>query len=509
MTSPITRLTAPIFAVSILLLGLGVGAAWHVHRLQRSNSDLLADNFVGMRAAQKLEIGIREVHTQFGRFLINGDRKHLDRVPTLREQTEYWLGEAERSAKTEEEVELMARVRAGYDHFFREYDRLTSESAPHGVYWEISALIDPVLTNEILVPAHEFLELNEKLMQANELENQALADRLVWGLLILGTCGASGGLLAGLTIALVMRRRMVQVQLRLQDTAEQLNEVVGPITLTGGPGLRDLDFDLQKLAEPIRKVVRRLHQSQREVMRAEQLAWVGQIAAGIAHEVRNPLTTMKILIQAATEREAGELSPRDLQVLEEEIGRLERLIGSFLEFARPPKTEKRPFELDRVFRQTLGLIRPRAEAAGVTLKCRLPRPPLTLEADIGQVHQVLFNLLLNALQASPRGGTVTVEAKPARIRRRGGRYLVLSVRDEGPGLPGDLGDQIFEPFVSTKESGMGLGLSICRRIVEAHGGRVTAADHPGGGAVFTVTLPLSARAEVPGEVGDVVLARAT
>src|SRR5262249_21102502 len=114
---------------------------------------------------------------------------------------------------------------------------------------------------------------------------------------------------------------------------------------------------------------------------------------------------------------------------------------------------------------------------------------VVVEADFGQIRQVVLNLLLNALDAVPQGGTVWVRLAAPDTEADG--WLTLQVADTGPGLPGQLGQQIFEPFVSTKETGLGLGLSICKRIVEAHGGTLGAANRPEGGACFTVRLPIT------------------
>jgi signal transduction histidine kinase len=148
--------------------------------------------------------------------------------------------------------------------------------------------------------------------------------------------------------------------------------------------------------------------------------------------------------------------------------------------------EKRTFAVGPVVEQTVGLVSGRAEQQGVRTECAMPPEPVVLQADPGQVRQVLLNLLLNALDAVPADGTIWV-----RLDAPGTGWLTLQVADTGPGLPADLGDQIFEPFVSTKETGIGLGLSICQRLVEAHGGTIAAVNRSGGGAVFTVYLPLS------------------
>jgi signal transduction histidine kinase len=244
------------------------------------------------------------------------------------------------------------------------------------------------------------------------------------------------------------------------------------------------------MAGQIGSVVERLQRSQREALRAEQLAAVGQMAAGIAHELRNPLMSMKILVQsAAAQSTAVSLGGRDLAVLEEEIVRLERLTHTFLDFARPPQLDKRPFELQSLLQDTVALLSGRAHEQEVGIHCESPSVPVLIEADCGQIRQVVLNLLLNALEAVPHDGQICVRLETTRRTATAPRGAVIHVSDSGPGLPADLGEEIFTPFVSTKATGIGLGLSICKRIVEAHGGEITASNRPEGGATFLVHLP--------------------
>lgn len=269
------------------------------------------------------------------------------------------------------------------------------------------------------------------------------------------------------------------------------------------------------MANEIGTVVASLEVSRREVLRGEQFAALGQMAAGLAHELRNPLTSMKILVQSATERgDAAGLRGRSLEVLLEEITRLEHSIQGFLNFAKPPEVEKRVFELSPVLEQILGLVSTQAALKSIEITYDLPETPTIIEADIGHLRQVLLNLLINAMDATPAGGTIQARIVhdaehpgPQEGERAGptvggngtGHWLSIQVLDSGCGLPTDLGDRIFEPFVSTKATGLGLGLSISKRIVEAHGGRITAADRSGGGAEFTVRLPFVGTSPTPGE----------
>jgi signal transduction histidine kinase len=500
------RMTAPILAISALLLTVGVVGAWYVQRLQRNVSGNLLWNVSSMRAAEELEMAVRDVRTQLDLFLIRGDRQELEEVPRLRRHTEAWLARAERLAVTRREKELITRARRGHAQFFALFQRIRRQ--PSADLAGQVRRMEEVLVSKILRPVHEYLDFNEDEVAGTAAENQSLSEWLVLGLLLLGTCGAGAGLLAGFGIARGIRRSIVRLSVPIRDAAGKLNEVVGPIPLSAGWNLNELQGVLSKMASEIGTVTRRLRQSQREVLRAEQLAAVGQLAAGMAHELRNPLMSMKILVQAAAERNDAGLGGRDLAVLEEEITRLEALIRTFLDFARPPQLDKRPFPVQSLVEQTLGLISARAWQQGVRIDGDFPDEPLIIEADMGQVRQVVLNLLLNALDALPRGGTVWVQA--SRGERQDGEdwpgpgtacatrkgevpWLTLRVADDGPGLPAGLGEQIFEPFVSTKQTGVGLGLSICRRIIEAHGGVIRAANRPEGGAVFTVQLPCRGR----------------
>ncbi|WP_020475384.1 sensor histidine kinase [Zavarzinella formosa] len=494
----IAKLTAPLAALSVLLLVFAFGAAWYVRNLQSSMSNLLSINVASVRAAQDLEISIRESRTQFDRYLITGDKKHLEPIARLRERVRDALGDASDLATTLPEQALIKRIRAGLDHFFAEYEQLLNKPPPEGFYPKLIELSDTVLSREILEPAHEYLRLNEGVLARTSTENQELANRITVAMIGLGVCGAFGGVLAGWVMAVTLRRSMQRTEDHLRDTARQLSLAAHGEefpTTTGVPG-----DAFRQVSESVSAVLQRLRRTEREALRAEQLAWVGQMAAGIAHEIRNPLMSIKLLVQAAADRRGGPaLRPRDFEVLEDEIVRLEQIVADFLDFARPPRLDKRPVDPSALLQQTLDALRGRAELQAVRFRLDSNHSGYSLDADPNQLRQVVYNLAINAMDAMPAGGEVIVTCEQ---EADGG--VLIAVGDSGPGLPPELGERIFEPFVSTKESGLGLGLSICRRIIESHGGRLLAENRPGGGAVFTIRLPaptasLAVRADRNGE----------
>jgi signal transduction histidine kinase len=240
-------------------------------------------------------------------------------------------------------------------------------------------------------------------------------------------------------------------------------------------------------------MVQRLQRQQREILRADQLAALGQLAASVAHEVRNPLTGMKLLVEAALRPGRPQpLSREDLQVIHGEIARLEEIVRHFLAFARPQPLVRGVVDLQTVVARPVELVRGRARQQGVTLRVELPEEPLPVDLDAGQVGTVVVNLLLNALDAMPRGGEVTVAARAEEGALEDGRpACLLEVRDTGPGIAPELLPRLFTPFASGKATGTGLGLSLARRIVEEHGGQIRAANLPSGGACFTILLPMA------------------
>ena len=236
----------------------------------------------------------------------------------------------------------------------------------------------------------------------------------------------------------------------------------------------------------IQRKAAELKQRERETLRAEHLASVAQMATGVAHELRNPLTAIKLLVQAGRETEGtGVVQGEDLEYIEQEIRRMERCLQSYLDFARPRKPERRPIDLGTLVTRTLVLVEPRAAQQHVSLGFTPPATPVTVDADWEQIQQVLINLAFNALDAMPRGGSLEMEVRAAEQEQ-----AQLRVLDSGSGIAPQMQSQLFQPFVTSKETGTGLGLVISRRIAEDHGGSLTAYNRPEGGACFELRLPL-------------------
>jgi signal transduction histidine kinase len=228
-------------------------------------------------------------------------------------------------------------------------------------------------------------------------------------------------------------------------------------------------------------------QSNEKLLRAEQMMAIGQVAAGVAHELRNPLTSIKGLIQVNL-RELGArgLPTEDLAIIEHEIRRMERTLQTFLDFARPPQPDRRRQPVGPIVERVLALVGGRSRKQKVEITFVQHEPAVEAEVDGDQVQQLLLNLVLNSLDAMPHGGTLEVEAGAPRDG-----HLEIAVRDTGPGIAQQILPKVFETFVSSKETGVGLGLPLSRRIAEEHGGSLTAYNLPLEGACFVLRLPVA------------------
>ncbi|MCJ7705953.1 MAG: GAF domain-containing protein [Desulfobacterales bacterium] len=243
----------------------------------------------------------------------------------------------------------------------------------------------------------------------------------------------------------------------------------------------------RQMEERIQKTTADLRKTEAQLIRSEKLAALGQLAAGIAHEIRNPLTSINILIHSLRERLPSENSQQeDLKVIEEEIHRMNEIVDQFLRFAKPSSPFLEKTDVLSIFEETLQLLRPQIEKQRIVVEKEFQALPM-IQMDPEQMKQAMLNLLLNAIQAMPEGGQLTLKGQNSKE----GQWIHLSIEDSGMGISPEDIDKLFDPFFSTKEGGIGLGLSITHRIIDHHHGKIEVENAPGNGTLFTVWLPIN------------------
>lgn len=229
------------------------------------------------------------------------------------------------------------------------------------------------------------------------------------------------------------------------------------------------------------------------IERQEKLASLGVFATGIAHEIRNPLTAIKVRVFGLkANHPPGTSDHEDLEVIENEIDRLERIVRDFLQFARPAEPELQRISAARLLRDAAALLSAELAKRSVTLTLDLDTEE-AVRADAAKMKQVLINFIQNSADSMETGGTITLRTRLGRqtLQGRGAPAVVLEIADTGSGIPPEVQKRLFDPFFTTKESGTGLGLCIAARIVEKHGGVIDYETQLNRGTTFRIILPLA------------------
>jgi len=258
--------------------------------------------------------------------------------------------------------------------------------------------------------------------------------------------------------------------------------------------IRDLEKAFNTMANSLDRASNERDQAQHMMLQSDKLASIGQMAAGIGHELNNPLNNI-LSYAKLIEREMGEGNQNlssDLKSLKEETIRASDIVKGILNFARQVPPQYAPFEVEKWLQDTLNLVRQTAKTAGINLAYEC-KDNITIEADRGQLQQALINLLINAIQASERNSEVKV------ILEQSDQNIVISVIDEGEGITEAVLDSIYDPFFTTKPEGegSGLGLSVCLGIIERHQGKLMIKNNPDRGVTATMIIPVKGKRDNP------------
>lgn len=477
-------MVAPSLVVSVLLLTIGLVAAVYVYLWNSRVATQLDQRLAATLEANEVVLSLRDVRLALDQYLATQEPASLELARTRAKEAEAHLEEIHRLNGNQEEQGVQPIMRLANDLSQRLRGPRTSTDA------DLKEAVEYV-RNRVLSEAYALVEhYRQEVAEVNQ-QNQHVAGLVGTGLAMLGLCGAVAGLLAGYSVARSVALSIEQLGGSVQALAETLDDDSTRDDLRVA-GLRELIAAMGKISSQTAGVVSELEQSRDSAARSDQLAAVGQLAAGIAHELRNPLAAVKLLVDAAVE-EKRSLSDEDLLVTQEELSRINRMFASFLDFARPPTLRREHTDLSEVVGKVIDLVRPRAKVQDVLIEF-IPLDHMPVYADPQQLRQVFLNVMLNALDAQPGGGSINIDVRYD-DHAESPSYAVR-ISDDGPGISPEVAETLFEPFISTKDTGVGLGLAICRRIVESHGGNIEVESLLDGGAQFSIYLPAETTANI-------------
>jgi signal transduction histidine kinase len=465
----------------LIALFLGLVLVWYTFRMEGMLASITGKDIFAFHNADALEAALMKQKGLVAYYLLDGDPEWLRQQESLERE---FLGRLARVRDTSDDagqIEALKDLAAEYENYtakkrrvvelYRNGDPVAGGALHRDVHGHFDALIQRTA---------QFKQFHTDRIREAEAYSHEQAQRL--RLISFAAIFISAGLTLLLAFVFVYQileplRRLTLEAYRAGVPARSENEV------------KALSRGVRVLLHDVDHTQSELHRSRESLLQAEKMALVGKLAAGMAHSIRNPFTSVKMrLFSLGRTLDLDAAQKDDFDVISAEIRHIDTIVQNFLEFSRPPKLKMQPVSPSSVVDSALRLLEHRLKAYGVTAAVDRPVPLPRVRADAEQLKEVLVNLVVNACEAMPTGGAVSIVERSA-PRGPHGPAAVIRVRDTGPGIPPHIAAQIFQPFFSTKEQGTGLGLSIAQRIIGEHGGSLEVESIEGQGAVFTVTLP--------------------
>ncbi len=469
------RLLLALGALVGLSLAGGVLSLWYGHMARNLSVSTLEGEVAGLIAAQELESAVLALSAEAA---LAGQADGLERegVAAARRRAAEWLRKAREAAESEPTRQALDRFDAAWRDVLA---GLAGTFGPGGPDRAGRDALAGRLT-QALSRIQDAKGLFREGLAARRADFQERADALMVLVFIALPLVA----ILGLVLAHLVVRRILDPVRHLVRTGAG-----GDKDADDGNEIRSLARRMGNLSMAVDRARSDLEESRDHLMQSEKLALVGKLAAGVAHTIRNPLTSVKMRL-FSLERALALDAPQkeDFEVISEEIRHIDTIVRNFLEFSRPPKLVARPTTLSDVVDTTLNLLRHRLESYGVTVEVVRAKRLTPIQADPDQLKEALVNLVLNACEAMVEGGRIVIREEEG-VMEPAGRVVVVRVSDTGPGVPEVIADRIFQPFFTTKGEGSGLGLAIAKRIVEEHGGWITLHSPEGRGATFALIFP--------------------
>ncbi|MFZ1199949.1 MAG: ATP-binding protein [Desulfobacterales bacterium] len=478
-----TRIYLLLAGILLITLSGGIVLVWYTYSMQDLLNAITEKDVAALQTAQALETALVNQKGFVSYYFLDGDPEWLRQLGEYRQVFKDRLEDAKQQALTAEQREAVRRIEEQYGRYVAIKDRVLTDFMA-GERRNITALLHESRDEffKILNQCDHFRQLHSRNITLSTEASAARAEQLR----ALAYSAILIDLLLAVFLAYVLVVHILTPVRRLIGEAEREK-----------PGQRGNGDEINALSRSVRGLIDNVDQTQSELRRsretlqqAEKMALVGRLAAGMAHSIRNPFTSVKMrLFSLHRSLELNEEQVEDFDVISAEIRHIDTIVQNFLEFSRPPKLQMQSISPSTVVDSTIQLLGHRLRSYDVQLAIERRQPLPVVSADPEQLKEVLVNIIVNACEAMGRGGAITLheevagdDAAPPQARIR--------ISDNGPGIPPHIIERILQPFFTTKEQGTGLGLSIAARIIMEHGGRIDVSSPPGRGAIFLISLPV-------------------
>lgn len=480
-----TRIFTILIALLVISFIGGGTMVWYTYRMETLLTGIINKHLASYEAAEKLETALVNQKGFVSYYFMDGDADWLRQLGEYRQIFKERLIEAQRLAENGQQQGTLLQIEKEYNRYIAIKDKVIDHYRA-GRIREGAHLHQTVRDSffSILELCEEYKKIHKNMVMQVQENSHSHAQHLRFT--AAGAVGVSFLLVAGLVFFLINQILGPIHRLAMDANRESKN----PQKNQQDDDINSLHKSVHGLLEDVDSTRQELEKSREHLVQSEKLALVGKLAAGMAHSLRNPFTSVKMrLFSLNRTLELSESQKDDFNVISDEIRHIDTIVQNFLEFSRPPKLQMQNISPSTVVDQALQLLTHRLKSYRVDISVDRPHPLPFLFIDAEQLKEVLVNIIINACEAMINGGHIVIreciETHPTE-----GEAAVINLTDNGPGIPNEFIEKIFNPFFTTKEEGTGLGLSIAVRIIEEHHGSLEVESSPGNGTTFRILLPL-------------------
>ncbi|UCH22238.1 MAG: histidine kinase [Deltaproteobacteria bacterium] len=476
------RIFGVLAVIVLITIGGGLVMVWYTYQIEGLLSSIIYRNIAAYQAAEALETALINQKGFVSYYFIDGDPTWLRQLGEYRQIFRERLRTARALAVNDTQKEAINRIDREYTLYITAKDRLISlyEIGER----EAGSELHPEVRQsffKILRLCENYKDMNrEQIIQARK-TSQTQAKELR----IIAASAIFIDLILGALLATVMAKSILGPIRRLTREADRTAGKSHP-----EDEIQALSNSVRSLMDDVDQTKSELEKSREHLLQSEKMAMIGKLAAGMAHSIRNPFTSVKMrLFSLNRSLELSDTQKDDFDVISKEIRQIDTIVQNFLEFSRPPKLEMQRISLSAVVDSVMELLEHRLKSYDVDIQIHRRQPLPEMMVDPEQMKEVFVNLVINSCEALKRGGRIVIHEEVS-VTPPLGEVAVIRVSDNGPGIHDSIKDKILQPFFTTKEEGTGLGLSIVARIVEEHQGRLEITSKKGEETTFIITLPL-------------------
>lgn len=451
----------------------------YTYRMENLLTHIIDKDIGALQAAEALEIALINQKSLISYYFLDKNPDWLRQLGENRQLFREKFSDVLLMADTDEQRSIVRKIESDYDDYLNVGNRIIalSNNSDHNPQAPVHSDTHKYF-HKVLQLCEEYKQIHRKKIVEVNIESRKEATYLR----IIAAMGLSMSLFLTCLLAVVLIGHILEPVRRLTQEVYGKQEV------------RIQDNEISALSQSIRDLIEdadythsELEKSREHLLQTEKMAMVGKLAAGMAHSIRNPFTSVKMrLFSLSRSLKLSNTQKEDFEVISHEIRHVDHIVQNFLEFSRPPRLKMQSISPSTVTDMAVQLLEHRVKSYDASVEIIRKDALPEIVGDPEQLKEVLVNLIINACEAmEENGGQILIREQTIYDHQK----TQICISDNGPGIPPAIREKIFQPFFTTKEEGTGLGLSIASRIIEEHRGKLEVSSQEGSGTTFTITLP--------------------